>query len=347
MKKLFLLLLLTIPAIGQNVTAVERIGLANTYCADAGGTDSYACNLSSAPGIYVTGAIYSFKANTANTGAATISYNGMAAKTIVKVVGGITTTLANNDIRVGQVVVLNYDGTNMQMQSTLGNAATGSGDVVGPGSATDNALARYDGVTGLLLQDSGVIVDDSGNVTIPASLSTGGAADATCDGTASCIIYHEGTAPAGQSADGIQEIAPAAITSYRRIKPGTIGVAGVVKVAVSGVVATESFGLVTGTECPTCTLTIASGAKALDTDAIASEACDTMTDTATGAATTDVVVITPNADITAVVGYAPETTGGLAIYTWLTSNTLNIKVCNPSGSSITPGAVTLNWRVVR
>lgn len=93
--------------------------------------------------------------------------------------------------------------------------------------------------------------------------------------------------------------------------------------------------------------TVASGAKALDTDAIASEGCDTMTDTATGAVSTDIVVITANADITAVTGYAPETTGGLAIYTWLTANTLNIKVCNPTSGSITPGAVTLNWKVIR
>jgi hypothetical protein len=92
---------------------------------------------------------------------------------------------------------------------------------------------------------------------------------------------------------------------------------------------------------------VASGAKALDTDAIASEACDTMTATATGAASTDTVTWTPNADITAVTGYAPVTTGGLSIYMWPTTDTLNIKVCNPTSSSITPGAVTLNWRIVR
>jgi len=95
------------------------------------------------------------------------------------------------------------------------------------------------------------------------------------------------------------------------------------------------------------TQTIASGAKALDTDAITSEACDTMTATATGAVSTDTVSFTPNADITAVTGYAPETTGGLAVYTWITANTLNIKVCNPTSGSITPGAVTLNWRITR
>lgn len=36
-----------------------------------------------------------------------------------------------------------------------------SGDVVGPSSATDNAVARYDTATGKLIQNSGVIIDDS------------------------------------------------------------------------------------------------------------------------------------------------------------------------------------------
>src|SRR4029077_10062484 len=40
----------------------------------------------------------------------------------------------------------------------------GSGDVVGPASSTDNAIARYDLTTGKLLQTSLASVDDSGNV---------------------------------------------------------------------------------------------------------------------------------------------------------------------------------------
>jgi hypothetical protein len=43
-----------------------------------------------------------------------------------------------------------------------GLAATGTGDVVGPGSAVDNQLARFDGATGKLIQASVVTVTDSG-----------------------------------------------------------------------------------------------------------------------------------------------------------------------------------------
>lgn len=40
----------------------------------------------------------------------------------------------------------------------------GVGDVVGPASSTDNAVARFDGTTGKLVQNSGVIIDDSNNI---------------------------------------------------------------------------------------------------------------------------------------------------------------------------------------
>jgi len=43
-------------------------------------------------------------------------------------------------------------------------AATGSGDVSGPGSGTDNAIARWDGTGGDTLQDSGITIDDDENI---------------------------------------------------------------------------------------------------------------------------------------------------------------------------------------
>lgn len=96
------------------------------YAADAGSTDAYAITLAPVPASYVAGTLYRFKANTANTGAATLNVNSLGAKTIVKVAGGVTTALADNDILAGQFVDVVYDGTNLQIQSTLGNAPSGS-----------------------------------------------------------------------------------------------------------------------------------------------------------------------------------------------------------------------------
>lgn len=46
----------------------------------------------------------------------------------------------------------------------IGPTGSGTGDVTGPGSSTDNAVVRFDSTTGKLIQNSGVIVDDSNNV---------------------------------------------------------------------------------------------------------------------------------------------------------------------------------------
>jgi hypothetical protein len=51
-------------------------------------------------------------------------------------------------------------------------AAAGAGDFVGPGSATDNAVLRFDGTSGKLGQNSGVLIDDSSNI-VPATNDVG------------------------------------------------------------------------------------------------------------------------------------------------------------------------------
>ncbi len=96
------------------------------------------------------------------------------------------------------------------------------------------------------------------------------------------------------------------------------------------------------------TQTIASGAQALATSAIASGTCTgAQTATATGTLTTDTIVTTFAGDPTAATGFLPSTSGMLTIVTYPAANAVNFKVCNTTGSSITPGAVTVNWRVVR
>jgi hypothetical protein len=93
---------------------------------------------------------------------------------------------------------------------------------------------------------------------------------------------------------------------------------------------------------------IASGATAMGTSSISSAACATVvTATATNTATTDVVTASFNGDPTAATGYIPATAGMLTIIAYPTANAVNFKVCNNTSSSITPGALTLNWKVVR
>lgn len=69
-----------------------------------------------------------------------------------------TLTLPVDDGGANQV--LTTDGSGVLSWTT----PAGSGDFVGPASATDNAIVRFDGATGKLGQNSGVLVDDSSNI---------------------------------------------------------------------------------------------------------------------------------------------------------------------------------------
>lgn len=94
-------------------------------------------------------------------------------------------------------------------------------------------------------------------------------------------------------------------------------------------------------------LKVASGATALGTSVIAAGTCSNQSIFAGGVLTTDVVVFSPNARLNTVTGYTPSTSGGLTITAYPISNNVNFDVCNWSNASITPGAVTVNWKVIR
>ena len=56
---------------------------------------------------------------------------------------------------------------------TIASAAPGTGDVVGPGSSTDHAIARFDLATGKLIQDSVNTLTDIGKLNFPDIATTG------------------------------------------------------------------------------------------------------------------------------------------------------------------------------
>lgn len=93
---------------------------------------------------------------------------------------------------------------------------------------------------------------------------------------------------------------------------------------------------------------IASGTSALGTSAISSGACaSVVTTSATGVTTTDRIDWGFNTRISQVTGYAPSANGILTIEVYPTADNVNFEVCNHTAASITPGAVTLNWGVIR
>jgi len=101
------------------------------------------------------------------------------------------------------------------------------------------------------------------------------------------------------------------------------------------------------------TQTICSGTMTLGTTAMSSgtkfgaSASAPLTATCTGAATSDNVMIDFASDPSGVTGYAPSANGTLTIVKWVTANTLNLYQYNDTANSVTPGAMTVNYRVVR
>ena len=81
------------------------------------------------------------------------------------------------------------------------------------------------------------------------------------------------------------------------------------------------------------------------TTAVAANSCDASatTVTMTGLTTSMAIVITPSSDTSSMTGWSPASAGQLYFTAWPSaSNTLSYKRCNPTSSSITPGAVTWN-----
>lgn len=85
-------------------------------------------------------------------------------------------------------------GTSGQVLQSNGNAPPSwttitAGDVSGPATATDNAIARYDGTTGKLIQNSAVTVDDTGALIARAiGASQGGSVWLYSSGATSAIV---------------------------------------------------------------------------------------------------------------------------------------------------------------
>ena len=145
-------------------TGLNLSGALNFYV-DTGTANAYAITTAPPMSSIPVGAVFNFQAAQANTGAATLNVNSLGAVPIKKNGGTGTSVgldLAPGDITAGQIVTVMYDGDNFQMQSTLGNAASGGGSGSPGGSDTQIQLNR----SGTFGAAAGFGVDSSSSPTL-------------------------------------------------------------------------------------------------------------------------------------------------------------------------------------
>jgi len=110
-------------------TGLNLSGGLNFY-PDTGAANAYVMTTAPSLAGIPVGTTFNFQAAHANTGTSTLNVDGMGAITIKKnggTGGSVGSNLAAGDIAAGQIVSVSYDGTNFQIESTLGNASTGGG----------------------------------------------------------------------------------------------------------------------------------------------------------------------------------------------------------------------------
>lgn len=129
--------------------AQKQLGV---YYADSGAADAYVITPNPQLAAYAAGNRFVFKATNANaTTTPTVAVSGLAAKTITK---NGTAPLVAGDIKANQLVEVQYDGTQFEMISPVGNPAgtLDKQDVIAgaAGDGTDKTIYTYSMPSGTL-----------------------------------------------------------------------------------------------------------------------------------------------------------------------------------------------------
>ena len=172
---------------------------------------------------YTAGQQFSFLvANTNTSPTVTLNVNGLGAKNIVKLNG--STSPATGDINVGQMIIVEYDGTNFQMLNPVANIpatpASVSSVIKFGGNGSDGALNISSGTTIINLASASVVtknyssisITGTGNLSFSNPSSTGtivilksqGATTITTSSSAAIDMRNVGATPGNNPSAALQ-----------------------------------------------------------------------------------------------------------------------------------------------
>ena len=266
-------------------------------------------------------------------------------------------------------------------QIPVAGGGSGGGGTPGVGctvSGSAGQIVYNNGSTGC--SSSTATVTSGGAIAAPQGVSTGASPPSVTPGTGGLFGFAEGTVPSVGAAAGVdicygdatqhgvlcsynnaaylpdvQGPASSTVGHYAQWNSTTGGLLKDATIAAADLPAalsssTSLNGVTMGSAVGNATIaqTVAAGSTAMGTPTVTSGACSSaITATATGGATTDVISASPAVDPSGVSGYAASASGSLFIVAWVTSNTANFKLCNNTSGSITPAAMSMNWRISR
>ena len=170
------------------------------------------------------------------------SYGATNAILVYKVTGAVTSASTYSKVAVTHVLTVgtisdgDVIGLTFIPSGANGEDGDGSGDIVGPGSATDNALARYNSTTGKLLQNSGVTADDSGNIAANNLSGSNTGDESAASATASGIVELATDAETITGTDTARAVTPANIQA----KVASTTAKGIVELATNAEAVTGS-----------------------------------------------------------------------------------------------------------
>jgi len=163
--------------------------------------------------------------------------------------GSLVISLSSGQqINVGEVVPPELERQLVELRQGGGASAGSSGDVVGPASSTDNAIVRFDGTTGKLVQNSVVtIADTTGNMAGVGTLGVGaitttgalvGAATQSAFNTVSTTLNIGGAATAVNigAATGTLTVANTTLAAKAITASTTLGVTGISTLTAGAVI---------------------------------------------------------------------------------------------------------------
>ena len=107
------------------------------------------------------------------------------------------------------IVLTTTPGTDTLTIAAVGG--TGSGDVAGPASATDNAITRFDGTTGKIIQNSAATLSDAGLLTVPDAVVSNTLTAAHIHGNLAGAVY---THVRNESGGSLTKGTPVYISGY-------------------------------------------------------------------------------------------------------------------------------------